>query len=519
MDKKTHISKKLLSIALCALLVLVLLPATALADNEPYISDVAVDGLTGGLLSIRVEYVNLSLSKSISVEILNLDETSTGITRTLQNIPSGGTVDEINVSSLIPGTQYRIKVTIEGIANPHSSTVFRYYFTCYIVSYDPNGSAGSMSSYMHAEGSAHTVQPNGFIAPAGYKFDTWNTKQDGTGITYRINDSLTVATEDVILYAQWIPIPPVINSVTVSPKTASVHKGETQQFTATVDTQGSAAPTDVTWSVDSQLSNINANGLLTIDPNETADTLTVKATSDFDRDKTDTAIVKVTDAPPQDIVYHFTTDFGTYTGQAEGLTGIINASISAFGGLEVNGQTLHASNYSTNAGSTIITLHPSYLDTLDNGTYPVRAVFTDGYAEGSFTVNRQSSMVLVTGVALDKTKLTLAVGGSGTLTATVSPENATNKGVKWASSNTSVATVDANGKVKGVKPGTATITVTTDDGGYTATCKVTVTATTNSTQTGDNSNMMLWIITLLSSILIGLCMLVWRKRQQIKENA
>jgi len=54
-----------------------------------------------------------------------------------------------------------------------------------------------------------------------------------------------------------------------------------------------------------------------------------------------------------------------------------------------------------------------------NGTYAVRAVFMDGYAEGSFSVNVQDNAVFVTGVKLDKTKLTLAVGKNVTLTATV----------------------------------------------------------------------------------------------------
>ena len=80
----------------------------------------------------------------------------------------------------------------------------------------------------------------------------------------------------------------------------------------------------------------------------------------------------------------------------------------------------------------------------------------------------------VTGVSLDKTTLTLAVNDTGKLTATVTPDNATNKNVTWKSSNTSVATVSADGTVTAKKAGTATITVTTADGGKTATCTVTV---------------------------------------------
>lgn len=80
----------------------------------------------------------------------------------------------------------------------------------------------------------------------------------------------------------------------------------------------------------------------------------------------------------------------------------------------------------------------------------------------------------VTEVKLDKDSLSLEVGGTETLTATITPDNATNKNVTWESSNTSVATVDADGKVTAVSAGTATITVTTADGGFTDTCTVTV---------------------------------------------
>ena len=77
-----------------------------------------------------------------------------------------------------------------------------------------------------------------------------------------------------------------------------------------------------------------------------------------------------------------------------------------------------------------------------------------------------------TSVSLNKTALTLDVGKSYTLTKTVSPSNAVTS-YNWSSSNTSVATVDSNGKVTAKKAGTATITVKTSNG-KTANCKVTV---------------------------------------------
>ena len=81
--------------------------------------------------------------------------------------------------------------------------------------------------------------------------------------------------------------------------------------------------------------------------------------------------------------------------------------------------------------------------------------------------------VVPTSVALNKTTLTLDTGKTTNLRATVYPSNAANKKCTWRSSNTSVATVDSNGKVTAKKAGTATITVKTSNG-KTATCKVTV---------------------------------------------
>jgi uncharacterized protein (TIGR02145 family) len=84
------------------------------------------------------------------------------------------------------------------------------------------------------------------------------------------------------------------------------------------------------------------------------------------------------------------------------------------------------------------------------------------------------SPVSVTSVSLNKSELTLLPGDTETLSATVNPENAGNKNISWSSNNTSVATVDAAGKVTAMGVGTAIITVTTEDGGKTAECTVAV---------------------------------------------
>ena len=101
-----------------------------------------------------------------------------------------------------------------------------------------------------------------------------------------------------------------------------------------------------------------------------------------------------------------------------------------------------------------------------------------GNTPGGDSPNDKPATVQVTGITLDKTTLTLVEGESVTLVSTVKPDNATNKAVTWTSSNESVATVDSDGKVTGVKAGTATIIAATQDGGKTAACTVTVNALT-----------------------------------------
>ena len=82
--------------------------------------------------------------------------------------------------------------------------------------------------------------------------------------------------------------------------------------------------------------------------------------------------------------------------------------------------------------------------------------------------------VNVTGVSLDKTSAELKINESLGLKASISPADATNKDVTWATSDEKIAKVDENGKVTAAGAGKVTITVTTKDGGFKATCEVTV---------------------------------------------
>lgn len=89
-----------------------------------------------------------------------------------------------------------------------------------------------------------------------------------------------------------------------------------------------------------------------------------------------------------------------------------------------------------------------------------------------YTESVAPATVPVTGVTLDKSTLSMQVGDSQKLTSTVRPSNATNQSVKWLASNDNITV--SNGTVTAKSTGRAVVTVQTDDGGYTATCDVTI---------------------------------------------
>ncbi|WP_052169784.1 Ig-like domain-containing protein [Pseudobutyrivibrio ruminis] len=126
------------------------------------------------------------------------------------------------------------------------------------------------------------------------------------------------------------------------------------------------------------------------------------------------------------------------------------------------------------------TYHGKYMCEENNDMNGVTSIEVYGYAT--------QTTVAVTDVSLNKNSTALTVGDTETLTATVSPDGASNKSVTWSSDNTSVATVDANGKVTAVSSGTANITATTTDGSKTATCAVTVNATSSGGDSSDSGN-------------------------------
>ena len=153
--------------------------------------------------------------------------------------------------------------------------------------------------------------------------------------------------------------------------------------------------------------------------------------------------------------------------------------------LEVNGTKTITATVLPKGLNAVVTWTSSKTDvaSVDNGRVTAHTVgetvITATAGEKSATCKvtvkaKTPATVAVESVSLDNTSLSMNIGDEEKLTPTISPSNATNKNVTWKSSDENIATVDGNGKVTAVKVGEATITVTTVDGGKTATCDVRV---------------------------------------------
>ena len=262
--------------------------------------------------------------------------------------------------------------------------------------------------------------------------------------------------------------PIVVTGITLDKTTATVEEGATVTLTATV-TPDDATDKTVTWSTSNETIATVSGGVVTgVKAGEV--TITAKA-----GDKSATCTVTVTakqgTEDPEDpiAVEGITIDKTTATVE-EGATVTLTATVTP------DDATDKTVTWST-SNETIATVSGGVVTGVKAGTVTITATAGDKSATCTVTVTAAATepeVVPVTGVTLNQTAVTLDIDQSITLTAAVAPENATNKAVTWASDKTDVATVDSNGKVTAVAAGTANITVTTADGGKTATCAVTV---------------------------------------------
>ncbi len=320
--------------------------------------------------------------------------------------------------------------------------------TTYKVTLNPNGGSVSPTSLSVVAGKKIGSLPT--PTRSGYTFKGWYTKAtDGTKVS-----SDTIVNSNMTIYAQWnkTSTTVAVTKVTLSKTSLSLKVKGTDTLKATIIPSNATNKT-ITWSSNNtKIATVDKNGKVTAVSKGTA-TITAKAHNGVAA----TCKVTVTNSGTPTTTYKVT--------------------------LNPNGGSVSPTSLSVVAGQKV-----GKLPTPTRSGYTFKGWFTKqsgGDKVTSSTViksnitiyaqwNKTSTTVVVTSITLDKNSLNLKEKETYTLKVTIIPSSATDKTITWSSSNTSVATIDKNGKVTGVKAGTATITAKSNNG-KTATCKVTVT--------------------------------------------
>ena len=250
------------------------------------------------------------------------------------------------------------------------------------------------------------------------------------------------------------PAPVAVSEVTLDKTELSLKEGESETLAATVKPDNADDKT-VTWSSSAQTIATVEDGKVTAIKEGTA-TITAKAGEKSATCKVTVSknVIAVTEVSLNK------NELAINEGESETLTATVKPD-------DATDQTV---TWSTSDASIATVDQNGKVTAVKEGTATITAKAGDKSASCRVTVSK--NVVAVTEVTLNKTELSLKKGESETLTATVKPDNATDKSVTWSTSDASIATVDQNGKVTAVKEGTATITAKAGD--KSATCTVTV---------------------------------------------
>ena len=333
----------------------------------------------------------------------------------------------------------------------------------------PNGTEGtSYSQTLTATGTAPiTWSVTSGSLPTGLTLNestglisgTPTTAGTSTFTVKAANDYGSDSKELSIIIDEQTDVP--VTGVSLNTSTLNLIEGGTDTLTATVE-PNNATNRNVMWSSDNpSVATVN-NGVVSAVSEGTA-TITVTAQGDSTKSASCTVTVTAAAVPVTGVTLNKTST-SLYVGDTETLTPTITPD---------NATNKNVTWSSDNEGVATVDA-TGKVTAVSAGTATITVTTEDGTKTASCTV---TVTVPVTGVTLSQTQASLYYNRTPntlTLTATVAPDNATNKDVTWTSSDSTVATVDQNGLVTALARGTAVITATTADGGKTASCTVTV---------------------------------------------
>ena len=286
---------------------------------------------------------------------------------------------------------------------------------------------------------------------------TVTAKSAGTAVITATSTNEKSAGCTVTVEKKQIPV----TEVRLSESTVGIVEGSTYKLTATVLPENTTDSKNVSWSSNNEaVATVDANGTVTA---KRAGTAVITATSTNGKSAGCTVTVSKKEIPITEI----SLDKSSAT-LTEGETTTLTATVLPENTTDSKSVSWSSSN------SEVATVDANGTVTAKRaGTAVITATSTNGKTAGcTVTVSRKE--IPITEISLDKSSATLTEGDTTTLVATVLPENTTDsKSVSWSSSNSEVATVDANGTVTAKRAGTAVITATSTNG-KTAGCTVTV---------------------------------------------
>lgn len=251
-----------------------------------------------------------------------------------------------------------------------------------------------------------------------------------------------------------------VKSVSVSPQTLTLDEGETATISYTLSPENATNKTVVFLSANEAVATVTESGFVTA---VAAGSTKITVTS---VDGPSASVSVTVNEQVKTVAVTGVTVDPTEVKLVEGETATLTATVAP------ENATDKSISWSS-SDDKVVTVADGVVTAVAPGEATVTVKTKDGEKTATCKVTVEKKVIAVSGVTVDPTEVTLIEGDSATLTATVAPEDATDKSVTWSTSNDKVATV-ADGVVKAVAAGEATITVKTNDGDKTATCKVTV---------------------------------------------
>lgn len=333
-------------------------------------------------------------------------------------------------------------VSVTGVSLPESSTTLEKGAT-YQMEPDvaPSDATDNSVTYQSSDTSVATVTDAGLVTAVGGGTATVTVTTDDGGFDADLAVTVTVAAD----------------GVTIGAPQTSIGTGQTLQLSADVS-PADATNTTVAWaSSDDAVATVDATGLV---EGITEGQVTITATTD-DGGFTATETI---DVVASIAVTGVAIDQASQTIDA-GSTLSLSATVSP------TDATNKVVEWSSDDETVATVDSDGTVTAVGGGTANVTVTTDDGGLTDTIAITVN---VPVTGVSIDQSDSTIAEGDTLSLTASVAPADATNPDVQWSSSDDSIATVDASGVVTAVASGTADITVTTDDGGFTDTITITV---------------------------------------------